>query len=156
MSRREQIRMTEAEIGDFLRRSKTIILVSNGRDGYPHPMPMWFSLAADGAIAMTTYTRSQKVENLRRDPRVSLLVESGHEYGELRGIVMYGKAELIEDVERVIDTLVAASGRGSEQTPQQLAALRGSMRRTATKRTVIRVLADRVVSWDHAKLGGAY
>jgi PPOX class probable F420-dependent enzyme len=156
MSRREQIRMSEAETAEFLRRSKTIILVSNGRDGYPHPMPMWFNLAADGAINMTTYSASQKVSNLQRDPRVSLLVESGLEYGELRGVVMYGKAELISDTERVIDTLVEASGRGSDATPQQLAALRGSMRRTAAKRVVIRVVPDRVVSWDHAKLGGAY
>jgi len=156
MSLRDQIRMSEAEIGAFLQQTKTIVLVSNGHDGYPHPMPMWFSLASDGAITMTTYTRSQKIANLRRDPRVSLLAEAGLEYGELRGVVMYGKAELIEDTERVIDTLVAASGRGSDATPQELAALRGSMRRTATKRVVVRVVPDRVVSWDHAKLGGAY
>ena len=69
MSRRDQIRMSYQEIRSFLAEHKTLILTSNGPGGFPHPMPMWYVLESDGAIRMTTYARSQKVENLRRDPR---------------------------------------------------------------------------------------
>ena len=88
-------------MGEFLGAAKTIILNSIGRDGVPHPMPMWFSLADDGTIAMTTFSKSQKIQNLRRDPRVSLLVEAGSVYNELRGVVIYGHAELVSALRKV-------------------------------------------------------
>jgi PPOX class probable F420-dependent enzyme len=150
MSRRDVIRMTEEEVRGFLTSSKTIILNSNGPGGFPHPMPMWFMLEDDGTISMTTFTKSQKIKNLRRDPRVSLLVESGTEYAELKGVVIYGQAEIIEDIEVVTDTLVKASGVEDGD------AVRTAMAKTAAKRCVLRVAPERVVSWDHSKLGGGY
>ena len=150
MSRRDQIRMTEEEVRGFLKSKKTIILNSNGSGGFPHPMPMWFMLEDDGAISMTTFTKSQKIKNLRRDPRVSLLVESGTEYAELKGVVIYGHAEIIEDLEVVTDTLLKASGAGNGE------AVREAIAKTAVKRCVMRVASERVVSWDHSKLGGGY
>ena len=156
MSRRSQIEMSEEEIQSFLEHTKTIILVSNGTGGYPHPMPMWFVRDPDGAIRMTTYGRSQKVRNLERDPRVSLLAESGLEYQELRGVVFYGSAELIHDTEQVIDTLMAAAGNPAPADPEQHKAIREGMRKNAEKRVLIRVKPERTVSWDHAKLGGVY
>jgi PPOX class probable F420-dependent enzyme len=155
MSRRGQIEMSPDEIRKFIAESKTVILVSNGVGGYPHPMPMWFAYGDDGSIGMTTYARSQKVLNLRRDPRVALLVEAGEVYQELRGVVMYGKAEVIDDVERVIDTLVAANKLASGD-PGQDRAIREGMRKNASKRVLIRLRPERIVSWDHAKLGGVY
>jgi PPOX class probable F420-dependent enzyme len=152
MSRRDQIRLTDDEIRDFLASSKTVILVSNGRDGFPHAMPMWFNVAPDGAIHMTTFGKSQKVKNLQRDPRCTLLVESGQEYAELRGVAMYGEAEVVEDIERIVDTLIAASGGQDAENP----AVREAMKKSAAKRVLIRLLPDRVVSWDHGKLGGVY
>jgi len=157
MSRRDQIRLGDAEVTDFLNSSKTVILVSNGPNGFPHPMPMWFVHEPDGAIRMTTYGRSQKVENLRRDPRVALLVESGLEYTELKGVVFYGQAEVIDDTEQVIDTLLAAAGNpAADADADQQAQIREGMRKNASKRVLIRVKPDRIVSWDHAKLGGVY
>jgi hypothetical protein len=103
---------------------------------------------------MTTFAKSQKVKNLQRDPRCTLLVESGEDYRELKGVVLYGKAEVIEDLERIVDTLVAASVRQGGAEPD--AAVREGMKRTAAKRVLLRVLPDRIVSWDHAKLGGVY
>ena len=91
MSRRGQIQMSEEEIHGFLEASRTLILCSNGRDGVPHPMPMWYGVDANGDVIMTTFAKSQKVKNLERDARVSLLVEDGEVYGELRGVVLYGK-----------------------------------------------------------------
>jgi len=152
MSRRDKIRMSDPDLRAFVEASKTVILVSNGVGGFPHPMPMWFVMEPDGAIHMTTYGRSQKVLNLQRDPRVALLVEAGEEYAQLQGVVMRGKAEIIEDTERVIDTLIAAAGQRGNEDP----AVRDGMRSNASKRVVIRVLPDEIFSWDHSKLGGVY
>ena len=153
MSRRDQIRMNDEEIHAFLAQSLIIIVNTIGRDGVPHPMPMWYAVEDDGAIVMSTYTKSQKIRNLRRDPRVSLLVEDGTAYSELRGILMYGVAELVQDVERVADILMVVSSR---QGGAELGDLRPQMRQSAEKRTGIRVRPDKIVSWDHRKLGDVY
>ena len=156
MSRRNEIRLSDEEVRKFLDESKTIILCSNGAGGFPHPMPMWFVRDDDGAILMTTFRKSQKVRNLERDPRVSLLAESGLEYQELKGVVFYGSAELIPDTEQVIDTLMAAAGNPAPADAEQHKAIREGMRKNAEKRVLIRVKPDRIVSWDHSKLGGVY
>jgi PPOX class probable F420-dependent enzyme len=152
VSRRDEIKLTDDEIRAFLAGPRTIILTSNGRDGVPHPMPMFYGLDEDGAVVMSTYTKSQKIQNLRRDPRVSLLVEDGRAYNELRGVVIYGTAELIGDTEevmRVIATVAAHRGEGAADESD--AALAGR-RYMASKRTAIRVRPQRIVSWDHGKL----
>ena len=158
MSRRDQITMSDDEIRRFVESKKTMTIVSNGPGGFPHPMPMWFARDPDGSIRMATYRTSQKIKNIQRDPRVSLLCESGTEYAELKGVVFYGNAELIDDFALVCDTLLRAGGRG-EGLPKDPAAARQiqeGMRKNAEKRYVIRVKPERIVSWDHAKLGGTY
>jgi len=154
-SRRDLIRMSDEELHTFLEGSQTIILNSIGPDGVPHPMPMWFGVEDDGTVVMTTFAKSQKVKNLERDARVSLLVEDGAQYDQLRGAVLYGKAELNADTEAVLDVLarVTAKSGGGDAPPD---ALRQALRKTAEKRVAIRVRPDRVVSWDHRKLGGKY
>jgi PPOX class probable F420-dependent enzyme len=158
VSRRDQITMSDAELHRFLASARTIILVSNGPRGMPHPMPMWFALDPDGAVRMATYRTSQKVRNLERDPRVALLVESGEEYGKLRGAVLYGECELIHDRELAIDTLIEAAATRREDAAASMAdpEVRKGMERTAAKRVVIRVRPERTVTWDHSKLGGTY
>ena len=157
MSRRDQIRMTDDEVRDFLRSKKTLIINSIGKDGVPHPMPMWFAMDGDGVISMTTFRASQKIQNLKRDPRVSLLAESGTEYSELKGVVIYGTAELSEDLDDIVATLLAAAGNevpeGGSGARQ---AMNEAMKKTASKRTRIRIAPERIVSWNHAKLGGVY
>ena len=153
MSRRDQIRMNDEERREYLDQSLTIIINSIGRDGVPHPVPMWYAVEDDGAIVMSTYTKSQKIRNLRRDPRVSLLLEDGTAYAELRGILMYGVAELVQDVELITDILMAVSSR---QSGAELGDLRPQLRQSADKRTGIRIRPDKIVSWDHRKLGDVY
>ena len=149
--------MTDAEIRAFLRAQKTIILNSIGPDGMPHPMPMWFVSDDDFAISMATFRGTQKIKNLQRDPRVSLLVESGLEYAELKGVVIYGSAELSDDTDAIIATLVAASQKETAETnPESRAAMDEGMKQTAAKRLLIRVKPDRIISWDHSKLQGTY
>ena len=157
MPRRDQIRMTDAEIRDFLRTHKTIILSSIGPDGVPHPMPMWFVADDDLVISMATFRGTQKIVNLQRDPRVSLLVESGREYSALKGVVIYGAAELSEDTDAIIATLSAASQKETREIDAETrAAMSEGMKKSASKRILIRVKPDRIVSWDHSKLDGIY
>jgi PPOX class probable F420-dependent enzyme len=158
MSRRDQIRMTDGELRAYLATSQTIVITSINRDGTPHPMPMWYAVEPDGAIVMTTFTKSQKIRNLERDPRATLLVEDGAFYGELRGAVIYGKAELIRDRDRILAVIdrVGAKSLADPRDPGR-EAVRSAVRATAPKRTAIRILPGRIVSWDHRKLGsGVY
>jgi PPOX class probable F420-dependent enzyme len=149
--------MTDVEIRDFLRIHKTIILSSIGPNGVPHPMPMWFVADDDLAVSMTTFRGTQKIVNLQRDPRVSLLAEAGREYSELKGVVIYGTAELSEDTDAIIATLEAASQKGATEIDAETrAAMSEGMRKSASKRVLIRVKPDRITSWDHSKLAGAY
>ena len=156
MSRRAQIRMTDDEVRQFLDQTRTIILCSIGKDGVPHPMPMWFGLEDDGAIIMTTFTKSQKILNLKRDPRVTLLAEAGETYSDLRGVMIEGKAEIDTEVESVFATLRKVSVRMGTVPAEDSEAIREGLRASARKRCLIRVVPDKVVSWDHRKLGGVY
>ncbi len=156
-SRRTLIRMSDAEIRDFLAEQKTIILNSLGADGFPHPMPMWFVVEDSGVIRMTTFRKSQKIVNIERDPRVTLLAEDGVEYGELRGVVMRCRAELVRDVDLILETLARAAGNSAVlDDPEQAKAFRSAMRGQAEKRILIRCKPEHVVSWDHSRLGGKY
>jgi PPOX class probable F420-dependent enzyme len=158
MSRRDQIRMTEDELAAYLKKSQTIIICSINKDGTPHPMPMWYGVEPDGSIVMTTFTKSQKIRNIERDPRVSLLVESGGAvYGNLKGVVLYGRAELIRDTERVVDILTRVSTKTLDDPDDKTReGVRSAVRGTAPKRTGIRIRPERIVSWDHSKLAGVY
>lgn len=158
MSRRDQIKMTDSELATYLAKAQTIIISSINKDGTPHPMPMWFGVEPDGSIVMTTFTKSQKIVNIERDPRVSLLVESGGAvYSNLKGVVLYGKAELIRDTEQVVDILTRVSTKTLDNPDDKTRdGIRNAVRGTAPKRTGIRIRPEKVVSWDHSKLGGVY
>jgi nitroimidazol reductase NimA-like FMN-containing flavoprotein (pyridoxamine 5'-phosphate oxidase superfamily) len=155
-SRRELIQLTEEEKKDFAQNEKTLIIVSNGRDGYPHPMPMWFYMDDDGNFYCTTFRKSQKVLNFQRDPRASLLIETGEEYAELKSLLVYARCEVIDDFDVVRDTLVKINTKGREVDEAQVEQLLAAVSKTAEKRVVLKFVPDREVSWDHAKLGGRY
>lgn len=156
MSRRTQIRLSPQEVRAFLDERKTIVLCTNGPGGFPQPLAMWFVQDDDGAVRMTTYAKSQKIKNIERDPRVALLVESGEQYAELKGALLYGRAELIAEPERVAETMTRVSARIAGTDTAQGASLDAGLRAQAAKRVVIRVVPERVVTWDHHKLGGVY
>lgn len=155
-SRRKHIEMTDAELRAYLDAARTIVIVSNGRRGYPHAMPMWFARQEDGAILCTTFAKSQKVLNWRRDAKATLLVESGLEYAQLKGAMMYARCEILEDADAVEDALVAINAKGRSLSVAERAKLRDGVSATAAKRVVLKFTPERVVSWDHAKLGGRY
>jgi len=156
MSRRDKICLSDEEIRDFLASRKTIIICSNGRGGFPHPMPMWFAVDDDGTIRMTTFRKSQKVKNVQRDPRVTVLAEDGTDYSELRGVAFYGKCEVVDEIEAVKDTMVRITAREAGDDPAALEGMKDVITATAEKRVLLLIRPERIVSWDHRKLGGTY
>ena len=155
-SRRELIQMSEDEQRAFLAEQKTVSIVSNGANGYPHPMPMWFTADPDGTVRMTTFRKSQKVMNVKRDPKVTLLVEDGEEYAELRGLVIYGLCEVVDDLRAVQDTIVDITGGEAAESSEAREGMYKVIEKTASKRVLLRIKPEKVVSWDHRKLGGVY
>lgn len=148
---RAAIAMTPEEITAFLAAGRVLVLVTTGPDGVGDPVPMWYELDADGRICMRTYARSQKVCNLRRDPRFSALVEAGTRYGELRGVQLTGRVELIDDQDWIADVYVRLLVKYEGLNPRHALAVRAAAHERAAKQVGIRLLPDRVVSWDHAK-----
>ena len=156
-SRREIIQLTDDEIRDYLTAQKTLIIVSNGHDGYPHPMPMWFYADDAGCLHCTTFSKAQKVMNFQRDAKATLLVESGEDYAQLKSVLIYARAEVIDDVDAVIDALVNITTKGRDDVPaEELAKLRAGVAKTAEKRVLLKFTPQRYVTWDHAKLSGKY
>jgi nitroimidazol reductase NimA-like FMN-containing flavoprotein (pyridoxamine 5'-phosphate oxidase superfamily) len=155
-SRREIIQLTDDEIRSYMNDARTLIIVSNGRNGYPHPMPMWFYMDDEGNFFCTTFRKSQKAVNFRRDPRASLLVESGEEYAELKSVLAYAECEVIDDFDTVCDTLVKVNTKGREVNDAEVEQLLGAVSKTAEKRVVLKFTPSEIISWDHAKLGGRY
>ena len=153
MNRRKAIEIDETERRRYVADAKTMILVSIGGDGYPHAVPMWFVVDDDGTVYMTTYARSQKAVNLRRNPRVALLVESGVTYDQLKGVLVRGTAEVIADVELCVHVLSRVHAKHTGGLAEGVEDL---MRAQAQKRVVLKITPERVASWDHKKLGGTY
>src|SRR5437016_7225181 len=145
---RERIRMTDAEVAEFLAAERTVQVASIGPDGVPHLVPMWFEVI-DGRIAMWTYAKSQKAANLRRDPRVTCLVEAGEEYGELRGVSITGRAELHDDYDTVYRVGEALFGRYQGAMTH---ASRAGVEAEARKRVAVFIDPVKTASWDHRKL----
>ena len=155
-SRRDMIRMTDDELMAFCRGQKTITIVSNGVGGFPHPMPMWFHMDDDKTVRMSTFRKSQKVKNVQRDPKVALLVEAGEEYAELRGVCITGHCEVVDDLRAVQDTLVDITGGEAAESAEGRQAMYKVIEPTAAKRVLLRIKPEKIVSWDHRKLGGKY
>ena len=151
--RRELIRMKGEEIWKFIDEQKSLHFASINRDGTPHLVTLWFAVV-DGDIVFETFTKSQKIKNLERDPRVTCLLEDGEIYDELRGVSIKGRAELHRDVDTVHRLSMAVLRRNTPGAPEE--ALEQVSRSQASKKTAIVVKAEKTISWDHRKLGGVY
>lgn len=153
-SRRDQITLSADEQRELLDSERIVVVSSIGPRGWPHSMPMWFTVR-NGEIWVWTYAKSQKVRNLERDPRATLLIETGVEYQELRGIQIEAEAELIRETPRVAEfgaELAARYSGGIAEVEGAAAALEAQ----AAKRVAIRFRPVRTATWDHRKLGGTY
>jgi len=151
--------MTEEEISRFLDADRTLQVASVGRDGYPHLAPMWY-VVDDGRVVFRSFTKSQKIVNLTRNPKVTVLVEEGEAYSDLRGVTIEGDARLVTDRAYVLEVYgrLAARYPMMDDQPVELDAetLEATWGRYAEKNTAVIVEPRRVVSWDHRKLAGGY
>jgi PPOX class probable F420-dependent enzyme len=155
VTRRDQIVLTAAEQSELLNAERVVVVASMGTRGRPHLMPLWY-VPRDGDVWIYTYGKSQKVRNLERDPRATLLIETGHEYSELRGVQIEATAELHRDIETVFDLAKELTLRYADGFTSIEGDMATALEAQARKRVAIRFRAERVASWDHRKLGGTY
>jgi general stress protein 26 len=153
VNQRDLIKMTPDEIDEFIRGWHTMNCATMKSDGTIHLVAMWYAFL-EGAPALETKAKSQKVLNLRRDPRITCLIEEGDRYEELRGVELVGTGEIVEDHDRIFEIGVSiverqSGGRPFERTPEGIAMVENLIR----KRVGIKIHVDKVVSWDHRKLG---
>ncbi|MEV6323501.1 PPOX class F420-dependent oxidoreductase [Nocardia sp. NPDC051787] len=149
VNQRAQIVMSDTEITEFLQRSRIATLATIGPAGTPHLTAMWYALI-DGEIWFETKAKSQKAVNLRRDPRVTCLVEAGDTYDQLRGVSIEGRAEIVEDAEKLFAVGVSVWERYTGPYSEDVRPMVESM---LHKRVAVRVVPERTRSWDHRKLG---
>ena len=150
--RRDAISMGEDEAWAFIGEQKSLQVGTLYKDGSIHLSTLWFGLK-ERQIVFETYTKSQKILNLKRDPRISLLLEDGDTYEKLRGVMITGTAELYDDPAEVKGLATLVLSRNNPLTDEQA---EQAAEMIASKRTAVVVKADKIVSWDHTKLGGRY
>jgi general stress protein 26 len=153
VSRRDQIKMSDEEVAAFLDEQRVVICATNGHNGWPHLMPLWYAVR-DGEIWAWTYAKSQKVRNFERDARATLQVEAGEEYAELRGVMIEADTIVHSDTELVTEF-------GLELFERYGNAIAGPefvevVRAQAAKRVAMQFVPRRVATWDHRKLAGVY
>ena len=148
-NQRSQITMDHDEVVEFLEQQRVVNIATIGPNGMPHLVAMWYALV-DGAIVFETKAKSQKVQNLRRDPRISCLVEAGHTYDTLRGVELEGTAEIVEDPDLLWQVGVSVWERYNGPYSEEVKPLVEFM---LHKRVAVRVSVDRMRTWDHRKLG---
>ncbi len=151
--RRDQIRMTDDEMWQFIEEQKSVHVATRNRDGSTHLMPLWFAVD-DRVIVLETFTKSQKIKNLERDPRITLLFEAGTEYAELRGASIPATAELVRGTERVHELHLKVLLRNTPDIPAET--LEKASLSMAPKKTAILIRPEKVITWDHRKLDGIY
>jgi PPOX class probable F420-dependent enzyme len=154
-SRRSQIELTDKEQRDLLESERIVSVATLGPRGWPHVMPLWY-VPRDGDVWIWTYAKSQKIKNLERDPRATLLIETGVEYGELRGMQIEAEAQLIRDTDPVVEFAKLLTIRYSEGIDSVEGDAAASLEAQAPKRVAIHFHPKRVATWDHRKLGGTY
>lgn len=154
MSRRDQIRMSESEVREFLAAEKYVQVATLNPDGSPHLVPLWY-LFHEGRVGFWTYGTSRKIKNLERDQRITALVENHSlDYEDLRGVQMRGTADIVRDREAIVEFGARFLGRFTDV--EEPDARRSAAAEIAEKRVVVYVNPDEIVSWDHAKLNEGY
>lgn len=148
-NQRRQVAMSDDEIAAYVAGHRTAVMASNGPNGTPHVVAMWYGLI-DGVLWFETKARSQKAQNLRRDARLTVLLEDGETYDGLRGVSMEGRGIIVDDPERLWDVGVSVWERYTGPYTEEVKPLVEFM---LTKRIAVRFDVERVRSWDHAKLG---
>ena len=151
-SLRDKIKMSEEELSSFLQKQISLQIGTINKDGSPHLTTMWYFYDGENFI-FHTYTKSQKIINLKRDSRITLLTEAGNQYSDLQGIIVYGNVEIIngkdslEEVIRYME-MVGEKYIKDEEGSQYIE----GMKLQAPKRSVVIVKPSKFISWDHTKI----
>ncbi|QCH24822.1 pyridoxamine 5'-phosphate oxidase family protein [Mycobacteroides salmoniphilum] len=148
-NQRSQIVMSDEEITEFINNSRTTTMATVGADGQPHLVAMWYAVI-DGELWFETKAKSQKVVNLKRDPRITCLIEDGLTYDTLRGVSIEGQAEIIEDADKLFEVGISVFERYTAPYTEEMKPIVEAM---LNKRIAVRVRTARIRSWDHRKLG---
>lgn len=150
VNQRDQIRMTQDEIDAFLAETHTMNCATHNHDGTIHLVAMWYGFL-EGCVALETKAKSQKIANLRRNPQITCLVEEGTTYDQLVGVEIVGRAEIIDDPDRMFELGISVFERHNNvvYTPE----MKPFVDQMLNKRVVVKIVPERYVSWDHRKLG---
>jgi PPOX class probable F420-dependent enzyme len=148
-NQRSQITMTDDEVAAFIEQQRSATMATVGPTGVPHLVAMWYGVV-DGQIWFETKGRSQKAVNLRRDPRITVLLEDGLTYDTLRGVSLEGTAVISEDPDDLWKVGVSVWERYTGPYTEEAKPLVEFM---LQKRIAVRVDVDRIRTWDHRKLG---
>ncbi len=151
-NKRSTITMTDDEVQAYLAEQRVLNVATIGPSGYPHVVAMWYEIV-DGKIAFWTFAKSQKIVNLRRDPKMTALVESGETYNELKGVELVGTGRILEDYEQILEIGKAVGAKYSAAGGLDDAAL-PFLEAQARKRLGVIIDVEKVASWDHTKLAG--
>jgi PPOX class probable F420-dependent enzyme len=149
INQRSQVQMSDDEVATFIEQNRTATMATIGPNGMPHLVAMWYAVI-DGAIWFETKGRAQKAQNLRRDPRISVMMEDGLTYDALRGVSFEGQGVIVEDPDLIWQVGVSVWERYNGPYSDEVKPLVEFM---LHKRVAIRVDVERVRSWDHRKLG---
>ncbi len=152
VKQRSKVVMTDAEIDEFLQGRHSMTMSTIAGDGSIHSVAMWYGFL-EGAVAIESKAKAQKVVNLRRDPRMTMLVEDGETYETLRGVSLVGRGEIVEDPDRIWELGVSVFSRYNAPYTEEM---KPYVEMMLNKRVVVKMLVDKVISWDHRKLGGSY
>ena len=146
---REKVRMSDAEIDEFIEEQKSLQVGTLNGDGSIHLSTLWFAVV-DQKIVFETYTSSQKILNLKRDSRITVLLEDGLEYNNLRGVMIKGIALLTAESAEVEKIAREVIKRNQPEVPEEM--LDDAAASLARKRTVVTIVPEKTVSWDHGKI----
>lgn len=149
INQRKQIAMSDAEVAVFIRQGRTATMATIGPTGRPHVVAMWYAVV-DGRIWFETKARSQKAQNLRRDNRLTCMMEDGLTYDTLRGVSIEGRGAIVEEPDEMWRVGVSIWERYTGPYTDEMKPFVEAM---LHKRVVVRLDADRTRSWDHRKLG---
>jgi PPOX class probable F420-dependent enzyme len=147
---RAKIVMSDDEITQFIERSRTATMATVSSAGRPHLVAMWYALL-DGEIWFETKAKSQKAVNLRRDPTITVMIEDGDTYGTLRGVTIDGTAEIVTDDAALLHRVGVSVWE--RYTGPYTDEVKPYVEQMMNNRIAVRVVPQRVRSWDHRKLG---
>jgi PPOX class probable F420-dependent enzyme len=147
--------LSEGELLELLEQERVAVVSSIGPRGWPHSMPLWY-VPREGEVWIWTYAKSQKVRNLERDRRATVLVETGRAYDELRGVMVEAEAEIHRDFETVLGFAEELTVRYAEGISSVEGDAKAALEAQAPKRVAIHFRPRRIATWDHRKLGGSY